>query len=244
MSDTSRRKLITTAVAGAAGVSALTMTNRVGGGNNLLPPDAGGPYGCGHTLTYVAHRLLIGDANAREFDRSQVSKAPHPKGVPPKGEEFAALRAGGFKDWKLSIDGLIDRPATFTIDDLKSFPSRTQVTQLICEEGWSYIAEWTGVPLAHILERAGVHPEARFVVNHSMDNRFDAIDMADARHGQTLVGYGMNQTGIPVGHGGPLRLLVPRQLGYKNRKFLDRLTVTASLDGYRIGKAYSFFAGI
>ena len=244
MSEISRRKLITAGLAATAGVTGIAVTAGFASRNGLIPPDHGGIYGAGHTLTYAAQRLLVGNSNAREFAQSQISKTPHQKGRPPKGDEFLRLKAGGFKDWRLKVDGMVDHPVSFSMDELKSFPRRSQITQMICEEGWSYIAEWTGVPLSHILHLAGVQPQAMYAVYSTMDGRVEAVDMAEARHEQTLVSYGMNGGDIPVGHGGPLRLRVPRQLGYKSRKFLTRLTFTDTLKGLRLDTKYSWYAGI
>lgn len=237
MNKTSRRQLIASATA-ATGAALLAKQY------DLIPPDAASLYGCGHTLTYAAQRLLIGNAQAREFKPSQITQTPHQKGSPPKAPEYRQLQANGFKDWTLQVDGLVTRPATFSMDQLKSYPKSTQITQLICEEGWSYIAEWSGVPLAHILDVAGAQQAAKYVVYYTMDKRIEAIDIAEARHPQTLVSYGMNGGDIPVGHGGPLRLRAPRQLGYKNRKFLTRITLAESLDNFPMNYKYSWYAGI
>lgn len=239
-----RRKLITAGLAGAAGLSGIALAARVASQHGLIPPDSGGLYGCGHTLTYAAQRLLTGHANAREFAESQISRTPHPKGDPPKGDEFPRLEAGGFQDWQLKVDGLVRRPGLFSLAELKSYPSRSQITQLICEEGWSYIAQWTGVPLSHLLQLAGASPQAKYAVYYAMDGWVDALDMDDAWHAQTLVTYGMNRGDIPVGHGGPLRLRLPRQLGYKSLKFLNRVMLTDTLEGVPIGGEYSWYAGI
>lgn len=239
-----RRKLITAGFAGAAGLSGIALAARVAGQHGLIPPDSGGFYGCGHTLTYAAQRLLTGHANAREFAESRISLTPHPTGDPPKGDEFPRLEAGGFQHWQLKLDGLVRRPVLFSMAELKSYPSRSQITQLICEEGWSYIAQWTGVPLSHILRQAGALPQAKYAVYYAMDGWVDALDMDDAWHAQTLVTYGMNRGDIPVGHGGPLRLRLPRQLGYKSLKFLNRVTLTDTLEGVPVGGGYSWYAGI
>ena len=241
MTRLTRRQLIASGLAGTAGIA---VAARVAGEHGLIPPDYGGIYGCGHTLTYAAQRLLTRNANAREFTRSQLSKTPHPKGDPPKGEEFPRLQAGGFKDWRLKVDGMVNRPGAFSIAELKGYPGRSQITQLICEEGWSYIGEWSGVPLSHILNVAGVMPQARFAVYHSMDGWLDAIDLDDAMHAQTLVTYGLNGGDLPVGHGGPLRLRLPKQLGYKSLKFLHRVTLTDTLKGVPVVGSYSWYAGI
>jgi DMSO/TMAO reductase YedYZ molybdopterin-dependent catalytic subunit len=252
MSNLSRRKLIATGLAATAGASGLAVAARLADRYGLLPPDHGGIYGVGETLTYATQRLLTRHALAREFPRSQISKAPFVNGKPPQSLSFKLLEAGGFADWQLDVDGMVAQPASFSLDELRSFPSRSQITHLACEEGWSYIAEWTGVPLSHLLNMVRTLPEARYVVYFSIQgNWWDSVDMADALHPQTLVTYGMNGGDLPVGHGGPIRLRVPRQLGYKSVKYVTRLTITDSLKefGKGLGSAapeegYSWYAGI
>jgi DMSO/TMAO reductase YedYZ molybdopterin-dependent catalytic subunit len=252
MSDLSRRKLITTGLAATAGALGLGVAARIAQRYGLVPPDHGGIYGLGETLTYASQRLLTRHSLAREFRRSQISKPPFANEVPPLNEAFKRLRAGGFADWRLSVNGLVARPASFSLDQLKSYPSHSQITQLQCEEGWSYIAEWNGVPLSHVLEIVGVHPQARYVVYFSIDPEWwESIDMADALHPQTFLAYGMNGSELPVGNGGPLRVRLPRQLGYKSVKYITQLTVTDSLKGFGkgLGSAspeggYAWYAGI
>jgi DMSO/TMAO reductase YedYZ molybdopterin-dependent catalytic subunit len=189
---------------------------------------------------------------AREFDRSQISKPPFANGKPPRDEAYKKHEAAGFADWRLRIDGLVARPATFSLAELRSFPSRSQITHLACEEGWSFIAEWTGVPLSHVLNLAGALPQARYVAYFSAQRGWwDSIDMADAWHPQTLLTYGMNGADLPVGHGAPIRMRLPRQLGYKSVKYLTHLTVTDSIKGFGKGlgsaapeEGYSWYAGI
>ena len=252
MSHLSRRKLITTGLAAAAGASGLAVAARLADRFGLIPPDHSGMYGVGQTLTYAAQRLLTRHSLAREFPRSQISKTPFVNGQPPQDLAYKFLQAGGFLDWQFDVDGLVANPASFSLEELRSFPSRSQVTHLACEEGWSFIAEWTGVPLSHVLNLVGTLPEARYVVYFSRQgNWWDSIDMADALHPQTLVTYGMNGEDLPAGHGGPIRMRVPRQLGYKNVKFVTRLTVTDSLKDFGKGlgsaapeEGYSWYAGI
>ena len=74
------------------------------------------------------------------------------------------MQSGAFADWRLSVEGLVARRGTFSLADLKRVPSRTQITRHTCEEGWSAIGEWTGVPLSRVLDAAGMLPTARFVV--------------------------------------------------------------------------------
>jgi DMSO/TMAO reductase YedYZ molybdopterin-dependent catalytic subunit len=232
MINLSRRKLLVSGLAATAGASGLAVAARLGQKYGLVPPDHGGIYGLGETLTYASQRLLTRHSLAREFPRSRISPCPFPNELAPLTEEFKRLQAGRFADWRLSVDGLVAEPASFSIADLKSYPSRSHITELACEEGWSYIAEWIGVPLSHVLNLVGVHPQAKYVVYSSMEpDTWDSIDMADALHPQTFLSYGMNGNELPVVHGGPLRMRLPRQVGYKNIKFINRLTVTDSLKG-------------
>src|SRR5712671_6500719 len=101
MSNVSRRKLITAGLAAAAGASGLAVAARLADRYGLIPPDHGGIFGAGATLTYAAQRLLTRHSLAREFSRSQISKAPFANGRPPKDEAYNRLRAGGFADWRL-----------------------------------------------------------------------------------------------------------------------------------------------
>jgi DMSO/TMAO reductase YedYZ molybdopterin-dependent catalytic subunit len=201
----------------------------------LIPPNHGGLYGPGETLTYASQRLLIRNSAAREFPRSQIS-TPFAHGRAPRDEAFARMQGGGFMDWRLEVDGMVSRPGSFSLAELRTHPSRSQITHLACEEGWSLIAEWTGLPLAYLLNLVGTLPKAKYVVYFSTPSKgWDSIDMADALHPQTLLTYGMKGAELPVSHGGPLRIRVPRQLGYKSVKYLTRLTVTDSLTGLRQG---------
>jgi DMSO/TMAO reductase YedYZ molybdopterin-dependent catalytic subunit len=252
MSTISRRQLIGTCLAATAGATGLAVAATLSRRYGLIPPDGGGLYGPGETLTYAAQRVLTRHSLAREFVPGQISKEPFANEVAPLGEAFKRLEQGAFADWRLSIDGMVARPRSFSLAELKSFPSRNQITHLACEEGWSYIAKWTGVPLSHVLDSAGTLPQARYVVYRSIQpDWWESIDMADALHPQTLVTDGMNDGGLPVGFGGPLRLRVPRQLGYKSVKYITSLTVTDSLKGFGkgLGSAspeggYAWYAGI
>ncbi len=251
MTDLSRRKLIIGGIATAAGVSGLGVAARLAQKYGLVPPDHGGLYGPGETLTYAAQRLLTRHSMAREFSRDMISERPFADPVGKLPDEFENLQAGRFADWRLSIDGLVERPGSFSIDQLKSYPAKNQITELACEEGWSYIAEWHGVPLSFVLDVVGTRPEAKYVVYHSIQSDWwDSIDMADAMHPQTFIAYGMNGDDLPVGHGGPLRLRVPRHLGYKSVKFITKMTVTDDLKKFgKIGldapeNGYAWYAGI
>jgi DMSO/TMAO reductase YedYZ molybdopterin-dependent catalytic subunit len=252
MNKISRRKFVTAGLAATASVSGLAAAATLARRYGLIPPDSGGIYGPGETLTYAAQRLLTTQSLAREFPRSMISKTPFANEIAPPSDDFKRLQAGGFADWRLSVDGMVARPAELSLSDLRKFPVASQITEVVCEEGWSYVAEWIGTPLVEVLNAAGMLPQARYVVYFSIQpDWWESIDMADALHPQTLLTYAMNDGDLPVGFGGPLRLRLPRQLGYKSVKFITHLTVTDSLKrfGKGLGSAapeggYAWYAGI
>jgi DMSO/TMAO reductase YedYZ molybdopterin-dependent catalytic subunit len=247
-----RRKIITTGFAAATGVAGLAAATKLANRYGLIPPDHGGIYGVGETLTYASQRMLMSfHSLAREFSRSEISKVAPVNGPPPENETYERLSADDFKDWRLTVDGMVARPSSFSLAELKSFPSRSQITHQACEEGWSFIAEWTGVPLSYVLNLVGVHAQARYVVFYPFDTFWDSIDMPDAWHPQTLLAYGMNGEDLPRPHGAPVRLRLARQLGYKSIKYLSHITVTDTVRniGKGLGSAspeigYSWYAGI
>lgn len=247
-----RRRLIGAGITAAVGASGAAAAARIARRYGLTPPDSAGVYGVGDTLTYASQRILTArGSRVREFSRSEISSVAPVNGEPPESEDYERLGADDFRDWRLTVDGLVERPATFSLSELKRFPRHSQITAHACEEGWSFIAEWTGVVLSSVLDHVGIKPAARFVVLVPFDQYWDSIDMADAWHPQTLLAYAMNGHDLPNGHGAPLRIRVERQLGYKSIKYLQRLTVVDSLDRVRNGLGslspdigYSWYAGI
>ena len=252
MNTLTRRKLIRTGLAATAGATGFVVATKLAERYGLIPPDSGGIYGPGETLTYAAQRVWTRHSLAREFSPSQISTRPFANEVDALGNEFQHLQQAGFADWRLAVEGMVAHPASFSLAELRSFPRRSHITMIQCEEGWSYIAEWTGVQLSHILGLVGALPEVRYVVYRSIQpDWWESIDMADALHPQTLVTYGMNGAELPVPFGGPLRMRVPRQLGYKSVKYITRLTVTDNVKqfGKGLGSAspeggYAWYAGI
>jgi DMSO/TMAO reductase YedYZ molybdopterin-dependent catalytic subunit len=244
-----RRAMITAGLGASTAAASWILGKRYG----LLPPDASGVFGIGSTLTYVTHRILLSRRPlAREFSRNQIStNFPAINTVLPEDQGYRLDMRAGFRDWRLTVDGLVARPSEFSLAELRRYPSRAHITEHICEQGWSAIAEWTGVPLSRILDEAGILPQAKYVFFYSVDGWWDSLDMADAWHPQTLLAYGMNGHDLPVPHGAPVRLRVERQLGYKNLKYLSAITVTDSTKDWGKGlgaqgaeNGYSWYAGI
>jgi DMSO/TMAO reductase YedYZ molybdopterin-dependent catalytic subunit len=214
-------------------------------------------------LTLRGQRLLLGrQALAQEFSEADLSPVFRANGTQmPDSEDYARLLEGGFADWRLQIDGLVQRPQCLSLAELRRFASRTQITRHDCVEGWSAIGQWQGVPLGRVLDAAGLKPGARYVVFHCADELertldgsgryYESIDLVDAYHPQTILAYGMNGKDLPVAHGAPLRLRVERQLGYKQAKYLMRIEVVDAYSGLWGGKGgfwedrgYEWYAGI
>ena len=210
-------------------------------------------------LTYRAQRLLVGRrALAREFSESDLSPVFRSNGTSLPGTAlYRALLARDFADWRLTVTGEVARPLALSLADLQRLPARTQITRHDCVEGWSAIGKWTGVPLAAVLQRAGLSSAARYVVFFCADELdpgqpyYESIDLVDAFHPQTLLAYGLNGRPLPVANGAPLRLRVERQLGYKHAKYLMRIEAVRELGHIRGGKGgfwedrgYEWYAGI
>jgi DMSO/TMAO reductase YedYZ molybdopterin-dependent catalytic subunit len=213
------------------------------------PPTYGHVLRMGDLLTYKAHRLLLpAHSLAREYDYADISSVPAIGTTNPTDELYQRLRANQFAEWRLQVEGSVARPRAFSLDELQRMPSRTQITRHTCEEGWSAIAQWTGVPLRSVLEAAGIRSTARFVQFYAYDGWEDGIDMLDAMHPQTILAYGMNGRDLPISHGAPVRARVETQLGYKSMKFLRRIVVTDHFDDHGrrglIQNGWSWYAGV
>ena len=224
-----------------------------------VPPTYGNLLRMGDLLTYKAHRLLLpAQALVKEYDYSDISAAAAIGTINPgnsserlfdpvHGPVYEQLHRDKFANWRLTVDGSVTRPGDYSLADVQRMPSRTQITRHTCEEGWSAIAQWTGVPLRTVLEACGIKPSARFIQFYSYDHAVGSIDMIDALHPQTILAYGMNGRDLPTGHGAPLRLRLETQLGAKSRKFLRRISV---LDDYdedtfqQIDAGWAWYMGI
>lgn len=253
-----KRKVIPrrTFIAGLASGAGLTLA----GCGETEPPTYGNLLRMGDWATYKAHRLLLPEQSlAREYDLGDISAMPATGTVNPgddqqtffdpvHGPEFSRVQSSGFDDWRITVEGSVDRPGVFSLQDLQRMPSRTHITRHTCEEGWSAIAQWTGVPLSTVLNACGMQPQARYVWFHAYDSWIDSIDMNDALHPQTILAYGMNGRQLPLSHGAPLRLRVERQIGYKSMKYLRKIVVTDNFvdggDSIHIDDGWSWYNGI
>ena len=216
------------------------------------------------TLTHAVQRALLGPqtALAKEFPPGAISAWFKPNGsTDPDDPQYVALRQGGFKDWKLEVGGLVERPMKLSLDDLRALPSRSQITRHDCVEGWSCIGQWKGAQLSALLNAAGLKPNARYIaffcadtLEQTLDNTgryYETIGLVDAFHPQTILAYEMNYAPLKVEHGAPLRLRVERQLGYKMAKYIMRVEaidgfakIARGRGGFWEDRGYEWYAGI
>ncbi|WP_091735446.1 molybdopterin-binding protein [Phenylobacterium immobile] len=253
---TSRRSWLKGAAAAALGL-ALAACDRV-----VRDKDVQAALARAEGLTRRAQRLVADrKALAAEFQPADISPDFRANGtINPSDEAYRALAAAGFADWRLVVDGLVERPLALSLADLRARPARSQITRHDCVEGWSSIGKWTGAKLAAVLDEAGLKPEARYLVFHCADSLggpgplgryYESIDLIDARHPQTILAYEMNDAPLAVKHGAPVRLRVERQLGYKHAKYVMRIEAVADFAHIGAGKGgfwedrgYEWYAGI
>ena len=209
----------------------------------------------------AAHAVTSRKSMAQEFTEADRSPTFRSNGTAePDTDDYRALAAKAFADYRLEVEGLVEKPASFSLAELRALPSRTQITRHDCVEGWSAIAKWKGARLAALLEAVRPKPEARFVMFHCADPMdddrtdfyYESIDFEDAFHPQTILAYDLNDAVLPIANGAPIRLRVERQLGYKHAKYVMRIELVESFAEIEGGKGgywedsqnYAWFAGI
>lgn len=221
-----------------------------------------------HLLQIVdpLRRLLFHHLTSRQaYRRSEISASFWVNGLPPKNPAYDALARDHFPQWRLDVGGLVEQPLRLSLADLRQMPQQSQITKHVCIQGWSSIAEWTGVPMRHLIARCRPLPAARYAVFYALDDKaqsepelggsgffYETIDLELARRPQTLLAYAMNGKPLPVEHGAPLRLRVETQLGFKMVKYLraiefvnDYRTIGQGQGGWREDvQHYSQEAGI
>ena len=249
----SRRRLLRGAMAGA-GVGLLAGCDALSKREGFVDV-----LGLAEPLSQRVQRLLTGDRLAAEFPHSMISPVFRPNGsTNPKTPEYLAIKADGFRSYRLQVRGMVERPLEFSLDALRALPMRTQVTRHDCVEGWSVIGQWTGVPLAHLLDLARPKPGARHVVFHCFDDisgdgsrYYESVDLLDAYHPQTIAAYSLNGAPVPIANGAPVRMRIERKLGYKQPKYVHTIELVDGYAGLGGGKGgywedlgYDWYGGI
>ncbi len=174
-----------------------------------------------------------------EFKDSDISPYLWTNGHPPISAEFDRLVKEGFVDYRLRVYGLVDDPREFTLEELKALPKHQQITEHVCVQGWSGVAEWGGVRVSDVLDIVQPQPEARYAVFHAFSDEaraidfYDAHDLAQLRQPTSILAYEMNYQPLPLQYGAPLRLRNENQLGFKHVKWIESIELvhTFAADG-------------
>jgi DMSO/TMAO reductase YedYZ molybdopterin-dependent catalytic subunit len=148
--------------------------------------------------------------------------------------------------WTLTVSGEVKKPGDYTLAQIQALPKLTQNTRHVCVEGWDVIGNFGGVRLSDFLNLIGADPNARFITVNCADDYYESLDMATARHPQTLLCYEMYGQPLTREHGAPVRLQVPTKIGYKQAKYLTDMKVTNIVEkvGYWEDQGYSSFYGL
>jgi DMSO/TMAO reductase YedYZ molybdopterin-dependent catalytic subunit len=190
---------------------------------------------------WVSRGLFSPERLAKTYDPSERSlsfPSYHISRMTPTLENPAS--------WRLEVGGMVERPLSLTLDDLRSPAGLTYTVKHHCVEGWSAIATWTGIPLHAVSEMVGVRPGARYVRFDSFDSGYhNGWDLESAMHPQTILAYGFNGADLMPDHGAPLRLYAPHKLGYKLTKYLTSITFTDQRPGgYWEDQGYPWYGGV
>jgi DMSO/TMAO reductase YedYZ molybdopterin-dependent catalytic subunit len=149
--------------------------------------------------------------------------------------------------FRLTIDGEVHQPMQLSLDDLYKLPLTSMVIRHVCVEGWAAIVQWGGVRLRDLIALAQPKETVQYVYFQSADRYYESWDLASCLHPQTLMAYQKNGEKLAIDYGAPLRLAAPIKLGYKQSKWVTRITLTNSLfprKGYWEDQGYEWFAGL
>ncbi|MDJ0620732.1 MAG: molybdopterin-dependent oxidoreductase [Calothrix sp. MO_192.B10] len=149
--------------------------------------------------------------------------------------------------YRLIVDGEVNNPLHLSMADIQNLPFTSTIIRHVCVEGWAAIVQWGGVKLREIVALAQPQSSVGYVYFQSADGYYSSWDIASSLHPQTLLAYEKNGEPLPVDNGAPLRLAAPIKLGYKQSKWVTRITLVSRLSrfqGYWEDQGYEWFAGI
>jgi len=179
------------------------------------------------------------------YSEKDISPYFWPNGDPPDSAEYRRLRDGGWKDFELRIEGLVERPIAIGWDELLAMPKKEQITQHYCIQGWSGVAKWGGVAMADLLALAGPTPEAKWVVFYSFaegpetpgtGRYYDCHRIESMDHELTILAYEMNGELLNEAHGAPLRVRNEVELGFKQVKWVEAIELVSSFEHLGAGQ--------
>jgi DMSO/TMAO reductase YedYZ molybdopterin-dependent catalytic subunit len=188
----------------------------------------------------VQARLFDPRRLAPEFPESRITQ-PFPFNAYYGEDEVRLVDAN---DYKLELSGRLRDKRSWRLPELYALPEVSQVTRLICVEGWSAIGKWSGARFSDFLQRVGADLSARYVGFKCADDYTSSIDMATALHPQTILAFKYADQVLPPKFGFPMKLRIPTKLGFKNPKHIAAIFVTNdNPGGYWEDKGYNWFSG-
>jgi sulfoxide reductase catalytic subunit YedY len=182
------------------------------------------------------------DPKPGEYSEKDISPYFWHNGQYPDSDEYKALFDGNFADYRLRINGLVEKPVELDLAQLRALPHHEQITQHFCIQGWSGVAKWGGVSMRTILDLVQPHPEAKWVVFYSLGEGadkgiyYDAHPIEHMSHHLTMLAYDMNDVPLSFGHGAPLRLRNEIELGFKQVKWIKGIEFIAQYS--ELGSGY------
>jgi len=129
--------------------------------------------------------------------------------------------------WRLKIDGLVEHPLALSYDQLMALPRSEQVSDFHCVTGWSVKdVRWAGVRFADVLRAARPLPEAKALTFVSAERPYvDSLTLEEAYFKDAMLAYEMDGKPLSRPHGAPARVVIPEMYGYKNVKWVERISV-------------------
>ena len=149
--------------------------------------------------------------------------------------------------WRLRVDGLVERPRSFTYEELRSLPRTEQVSTFHCVTGWTVEdVRWAGARVRDVLETVRPSGQARGLTFESAERPYvDSLTFEQARLDDVLLAYEMDGKPLRREHGAPVRLVIPEMYGYKNVKWVERIVLQASpAPGYWEQRGYDVDAWV
>jgi DMSO/TMAO reductase YedYZ molybdopterin-dependent catalytic subunit len=142
--------------------------------------------------------------------------------------------------YQLSVHGLVTSPLSLSYAELKNLSAYSTVVYMPCVEGWGFTAKWTGFRVINLLDQAGLHSNATYVVFHSADGYSTGLSLEYLRQHHVLMAYGINDVTLPPERGFPFQLVAINKYGYKWAKWITSLQVVdAEVAGYWESRGYS-----
>jgi len=192
-----------------------------------------------HIGRWVIGWLLDGFEKLRpvaNYQEKDISPYFWVNGTPPDSEEYKKHLQEGFRNYRLHVGGLVEKPMEISLDELRSMPKQEQITSNYCIQGWTGIAKWGGVRLKDIMGLVQPKPNACYVAFYSFAHGsgkgrglyYDVHKIEHMSHDQTILAYEMNGQNLPESHGAPLRLRNELELGFKSVKWVQAVEFVES----------------